>query len=242
MISRPLAIVPTYNELENIDELLDRMLAARPDLHVLVIDDASPDGTAARVQERATQDSRVHLLSRAGKLGLGSAYRAGFTWAIEHGYDACIEIDADLSHNPADIPRLIAALDSGADAAIGSRYLEGVRVLNWPEHRLLLSAGASRYVRALTGLPLTDATSGFKALRTAALEEIDRSQLRADGYGFQVELHWLLWNAGFKLAEVPIVFTERRSGQTKMTLGIAIEAAWRVMQLAVIGSFDKRSS
>jgi dolichol-phosphate mannosyltransferase len=242
VISRPLAIVPTYNELESIDELLDRVLAARPDVHVLVIDDGSPDGTAARVQDRATQDSRVHLLSRSGKLGLGSAYRAGFTWAIEHGYDACIEIDADLSHNPSDIPRLIAALDAGADAAIGSRYLDGVRVLNWPEHRLLLSAGASRYVRALTGLPLTDATSGFKALRTTALEMIDRSQLRADGYGFQVELHWLLWNAGFKLAEVPIVFTERRSGQTKMTLGIAIEAALRVMQLAVIGSFDKRSS
>ncbi|HEY8904132.1 MAG TPA: glycosyltransferase [Chthoniobacterales bacterium] len=242
VISRPLAIVPTYNESESIDELLDRVLAARPDLHVLVIDDASPDGTAAHVQDRAEKDSRVHLLSRTGKLGLGSAYRTGFTWAIEHGYDACIEIDADLSHNPADIPRLLAALDAGADAAIGSRYLDGVRVLNWPEHRLLLSAGASRYVRALTGLPLTDATSGFKALRTTALGIIDRSQLRADGYGFQVELHWLLWNAGFKLAEVPIVFTERRSGQTKMTLGIAIEAAWRVMQLAVIGSFDKRSS
>ncbi len=231
-ITRPLAIIPTYNEAGTIDTLLDSILAASPDIHALVIDDASPDDTAGRVQAHARHGDRIHLLRRTGKLGLGSAYRAGFQWAIDHGYDACIEIDADFSHNPADIPRLLAQLDAGADAAIGSRYLDGVRVINWPEHRLFLSIGASRYVRALTRLPLTDATSGFKALRTAALRGIDWQELRADGYGFQIELHWLLWTAGYRLAEVPIVFTERRVGQTKMTLGIAFEAATRVLQLA----------
>jgi dolichol-phosphate mannosyltransferase len=232
-IRRPIAIVPTYNEAENIAPLLGKILATREDLHVLVIDDASPDGTAALVRAHEAFGDRVHLLERSGKLGLGSAYRTGFDWAIARGYDACLEIDADLSHDPADIPRLIAALDAGADAAVGSRYLEGVRVINWPEHRLLLSAGASRYVRLCTGLPLTDATSGFKALRSSALAAIDRAQLRADGYGFQVELHWLLWTAGCRLVEVPIVFTERRVGQTKMSAGIAIEAAWRVLQLSL---------
>jgi dolichol-phosphate mannosyltransferase len=232
-IQRPIALVPTYNESENIAPLLEKILATRPDTHVLIIDDASPDGTAGRVRGHTAFGERVHLLERKGKLGLGSAYREGFDWAIARGYDACLEIDADLSHDPADIPRLIAALDAGADAAIGSRYLEGVRVINWPEHRLLLSAGASRYVRLCTGLPLTDATSGFKALRVSALQAIDRSLLRADGYGFQIELHWLLWAAGCRLVEVPIVFTERRAGQTKMSAGIAVEAAGRVLQLAL---------
>jgi dolichol-phosphate mannosyltransferase len=232
-IRRPIALVPTYNEAENIAPLLEKILATRPDLHVLIIDDASPDGTAERVRAHAAFGERVHLLERTGKLGLGSAYRTGFDWAITHGYDACLEIDADLSHDPADIPRLIAALDAGADAAIGSRYLDGVRVINWPEHRLLLSAGASRYVRLCTGLQLTDATSGFKALRSSALQAIDRTRLRADGYGFQIELHWLLWTAGCRLVEVPIVFTERRAGQTKMSPGIAVEAAWRVLQLSL---------
>jgi dolichol-phosphate mannosyltransferase len=232
-IQRPIALVPTYNESENIAPLLEKILATRPDLHALIIDDASPDGTARRVREHSEFGHRVHLLERTGKLGLGSAYRTGFDWAITHGYDACLEIDADLSHDPADIPRLIAALDAGADAAIGSRYLDGVRVINWPEHRLLLSAGASRYVRLCTGLPLTDATSGFKALRVSALRAINRSRLRADGYGFQIELHWLLWTAGCRLVEVPIVFTERRAGQTKMSAGIAVEAAWRVLQLSL---------
>jgi dolichol-phosphate mannosyltransferase len=233
-ITRPIVLIPTYNESESIVELLDRALAAHAELHALVIDDNSPDGTAARVRNHAAFGSRVHLLERPRKLGLGSAYREGFRWALDRDYDACIEMDADLSHDPADIPRLIAALDAGADAAIGSRYLDGLRVINWPRHRLWLSTGASSYVHFLTRLPLTDATSGFKALRSAALEKIDWQHLRADGYGFQVELHWLLWKAGFHLVEVPIVFTERRAGHTKMTTGIAAEAAWRVLQLAVI--------
>ncbi len=232
-ITRPLALIPTYNEAGSIDELLVRILSVHPDLHALIIDDASPDGTAARVRAHPAYGTRIRLLERPEKRGLGSAYRDGFRWAIAQGYDACLEIDADLSHDPSDIPRLLAALSAGADAAIGSRYLGGLRVVNWPRHRLLLSTGASQYVRLLTSLPLTDATSGFKALRTAALEGIDWSQLRADGYGFQIELHWLLWTGGFRLVEIPIVFTERRVGQTKMTAGIAFEAARRVLQLAV---------
>lgn len=232
-IARPLVIVPTYNEEGSITSLLDAVLLSDPAVHVLVVDDASPDGTAGKVRSHASFGDRLHLLARSGKLGLGSAYRDGFHWAMDRDYDACIEIDADFSHDPADIPRLVRQLNDGCDAAIGSRYLDGVRVINWPQHRLLLSAGASRFVRAVTGLPLTDATSGFKALRTSALRVIDWSQLRADGYGFQVELHWLLWTAGCRIAEVPIVFTERRVGQTKMTAGIAFEAAWRVVQLAL---------
>ena len=236
-VTRPVALVPTYNESASITALLDRLLAVDERLAVLVIDDASPDGTADLVRGNAAFGARIHLLERSGKLGLGSAYRAGFAWAAAHGHDVCLEIDADFSHDPADIPRLLAALDAGADAAIGSRYLDGVRVINWPEHRLALSVGASRYVRLLTGLPLTDATSGFKALRTAALRVVDPREFRADGYGFQIELHWLLWTAGCRLVEIPIVFTERRAGQTKMTPGIAVEAAARVLQLGVLGLF-----
>jgi dolichol-phosphate mannosyltransferase len=240
-VSRPLALIPTYNEAESITTLLNAVLSARKDLEVLVIDDSSPDGTAGRVRENPHFGTRIRILERPGKKGLGSAYRDGFRWAIEQGYDVCVEIDADLSHDPADIPRLLDALDSGFDAAIGSRYLDGVRVVNWPRHRLLLSTGASCYTQLLTNLPLTDATSGFKAFRTAALQGIDWSQLRADGYGFQIELHWLLWRAGFRIVEVPIVFTERRAGQTKMTVGIAIEAAKRVLQLARLTYFPRRS-
>jgi len=235
-VSKPIVLIPTYNESESIGELLERALASRGDLHALVIDDGSPDGTAAKVRGHSQFGNRLHLLERTSKLGLGSAYREGFQWAMDRGYGACIEMDADLSHDPADIPRLLSALDEGADAAVGSRYLDGLRVVNWPRHRLWLSTGASRYVRLLTGLPLTDATSGFKALRCAALADIDWRQLRADGYGFQVELHWLLWKSGFRLTETPIVFTERRAGHTKMTAGIAVEAAWRVLQLAVMDS------
>jgi dolichol-phosphate mannosyltransferase len=233
-VQRPVVLIPTYNESESITELLDRALAGHDGLHALVIDDNSPDATAARVRSHPLFGSRVHLFERKAKLGLGSAYREGFNWALSRSYDACVEMDADLSHDPADIPRLLEALDNGADAAIGSRYLGGLRVVNWPHHRLWLSTGASRYVQFLTRLPLSDATSGFKALRSAALAGIDWRHLRAEGYGFQVELHWLLWKAGFHLVEVPIVFTERRAGHTKMTAGIAVEAAWRVLQLAVI--------
>ncbi len=228
-----LLIIPTYNEASGIRNTLDKALIANPSLEIVVVDDNSPDQTAKAVQSHPAFKRRVHLVERKGKLGLGSAYKEGFRWAMARGFDTCIQIDADLSHDPADIPRLIDALENGADVAIGSRYSGGVRVMNWPQDRLFLSLGASRLVRALTGLPLTDVTSGFKAIRCAALRDLDWSRFTTEGYGFQVELHFFLWKSGARLVEVPIVFTERREGQTKMTLGIAAEAVWRVLQLAI---------
>ncbi len=231
-IQKPLAISPTYNEAASLPALIQQLLASEAGLHVLIVDDASPDGTADIVKNHPEFGHRIHLLARAGKLGLGSAYREGFRWAEEHGYDACIEIDADLSHDPKDVPRLIDELGHGCDAAIGSRYLNGLRVVNWPEDRLLISAFATQFVRFILGMPLTDATSGFKALRVEALKNLNWENIRADGYGFQVELHHALWKSGAKITEVPITFTERRDGHTKMTLGIALEAAGRVLELA----------
>ncbi|MGA7216411.1 MAG: glycosyltransferase [Terrimicrobiaceae bacterium] len=228
-----IAIVPTYNEASGIARILDRTLAAGSSVEIVVIDDNSPDQTARAVQAHPACGTRVHLVERRGKLGLGSAYKEGFRWAMARGFDTCIQIDADLSHNPSDIPRLIEALEQGADVAIGSRYLGGVRVINWPQGRLFLSLGASKFVRALTGLPLADATSGFKAIRCAALRSLDWSRFKTEGYGFQVELHFFLWKTGARLVEVPIVFTERHAGKTKMTSGIAMEAVWRVFQLAI---------
>jgi dolichol-phosphate mannosyltransferase len=230
---RILVIIPTYNEAPGIGNVLDKTLTAEPSLEILVVDDNSPDQTAKMVQSHPAFHRRVHLVKREGKLGLGSAYKEGFRWATARGFDTCIQIDADLSHDPADVPRLIEALENGADAAIGSRYSGGVRVMNWPQDRLFLSLGASRLVRALTGLPLTDVTSGFKAIRCSALQRLEWDRFTTEGYGFQVELHFFLWKSGARLVEVPIVFTERRSGETKMTVGIAAEAAWRVVTLAI---------
>jgi dolichol-phosphate mannosyltransferase len=233
-IQRPLAISPTYKEAESLPGMLTKLLATRENLHVLIVDDASPDGTADIVKNHPEFQKRIFLLERAGKLGLGSAYREGFRWASGNGYDACIEIDADLSHDPKDIPGLLESLESGKnDVVIGSRYLNGLRVVNWPEHRLLISSFGTQYVRFVLGMPLTDATSGFKALRVNALNQLDWSDIRAEGYGFQVELHHSLWRAGARIAEYPITFTERRDGHTKMSAAIALEAAIRVLELAL---------
>jgi len=231
-IQRPLAIMPTYNEADSIQQMLAELASITPELHVLVVDDASPDGTAEFVKANPDFGTRIFLHERKGKLGLGSAYRDGFSWAASQGYDACIEIDADHSHDPAAIPLLLARLNAGYDAAIGSRYLEGLRVVNWPEYRLLISSFGTQFVRVITGLPLTDATSGFKALRVAALQAVPAHSLQADGYGFQVELHHALWQAGARLTEVPITFTERSTGETKMSASIALEAFQRVFLLA----------
>ncbi len=232
-ILRPVVVIPTYNESTSLPRTLEKVFASHEKVEVLVVDDASPDGTGECVKNHPEFGRRLHLLARAGKLGLGSAYKEGFHWAFDRGFDACLEMDADLSHDPADIPRLLQTLDDGADAAIGSRYLGGVRVMNWAEGRLFLSTGASRFVRLGPGLPLTDATSGFKALRVSVLRTLNWKQFRAGGYGFQVELHHALWQAGARIVEVPIVFTERRDGETKMTIGIALEAAWRTLRLGL---------
>ena len=210
---RPLLVLPTYNEAVSLPAVLARLFAPAGPLQVLVVDDGSPDGTAGVVRAHAEFDRRLFLLERAGKLGLGSAYRDGFAWALARDYTAAIEMDADLSHDPDDVPRLLAALDDGADLAIGSRYIQGISVVHWPLARLLLSIGAGYYVRILTGLPLSDPTSGFKAIRREALVRLEREKIRAEGYGFQIELHFKAHRAGLKLREIPIVFTERRDGQ-----------------------------
>ena len=232
-ITRPLVVLPTYNESEMIQMALDEVLEKASNVEVLVVDDGSPDGTAAKVKSHSMYGERVHILERPGKAGLGSAYRAAFQWALKMGYDAVVEMDADLSHDPADVPRLLEALSEGADMAVGSRYLNGIRILNWPQSRLWISTFGGFYARSLTGLPLTDPTSGFKAIRRRVLQELDWGKFTAQGYGFQVELHFFAWQAGFNIVEVPIIFTERREGCSKMSAHIALEAAKRVLQLSV---------
>ena len=232
-IQKFLVILPTYNEGETIQHLLREVQAKAPGGEILVVDDNSPDGTAALVKKTPGFGKKIHLVERPGKVGLGSAYKEGFQWALKRGYDAVVEMDADLSHDPADVPKLLQTLNDGADIAVGSRYLNGVRVLNWPQSRLWVSSFGGWYARLLTGLPMTDPTSGFKAIRRRVLEGLDWDKFTAQGYGFQIELHFLAWQGGFHLQEVPIVFTERREGQSKMSLQIAQEAALRVLQLAL---------
>jgi dolichol-phosphate mannosyltransferase len=232
MITKALVVIPTYNERESINKAIDLVLASPRNLEVLVVDDGSPDGTADVVKARPEFQKRVHLLTGQGKAGLGSAYRRGFQWAIQKGYEAAIEMDADLSHDPADIPKLLEALESGAHIAVGSRYLGGISVLNWPQSRLFISTFGGFYVRTLTALPMTDPTSGFKAIRAEVLRDLDWSKVQAEGYAFQIELHHTAWKSGYTLKEVPIVFTERREGDSKMSMAISLEAAWRVLKLA----------
>lgn len=228
-----LIILPTYNEAGIISKTLQEIQTKAPAADILVVDDNSPDETATRVRQAPEFGKKVHLLERPGKAGLGTAYKEGFQWALQRGYDAVVEMDADLSHDPADVPKLLQALADGSDVAVGSRYLNGVRVLNWPQSRLWVSSFGGWYARLLTGLPMTDPTSGFKAIRRRVLEGLDWKKFKAQGYGFQIEIHFLSWQAGFRLQEVPIVFTERREGQSKMSLTIAREAALRVLQLAL---------
>lgn len=228
-----LIILPTYNEAGIISKTLQEIQTKATAADILVVDDNSPDETATRVRQAPEFGKKVHLLERPGKAGLGTAYKEGFQWALQRGYDAVVEMDADLSHDPADVPKLLQALADGSDVAVGSRYLNGVRVLNWPQSRLWVSSFGGWYARLLTGLPMTDPTSGFKAIRRRVLEGLDWKKFKAQGYGFQIEIHFLSWQAGFRLQEVPIVFTERREGQSKMSLTIAREAALRVLQLAL---------
>jgi len=227
-------VVPTYDEAENVAALLRLVLALPDGYHILVVDDASPDGTADRVRALAAEfPERVHLLERAGKQGLGTAYLAGFRFALARGYTYVCELDADFSHNPADLPLLVGAVRDGADLAIGSRYVGGVRVLNWPLSRLMLSYGAGVYARAITRMPVQDVTAGFKCFHRRLLEAIDLSRIRSNGYAFQVEMKYHAWARGFRLVEVPITFTERTEGQSKMSKAIVREAAWKVWELPV---------
>lgn len=236
-MSDSIIIIPTYNERENIAAIIHAVMALQPHLFdVLVIDDGSPDGTAAIVrdlQQEGELAGRLHLIERSGKLGLGTAYIAGFRWALEHGYAYVFEMDADFSHDPADLPRLYEACSGaeGADVAIGSRYVSGVNVVNWPMGRVLMSYFASKYVRLITGIPVHDTTAGFKCYRRRVLETIDLDAIRFKGYAFQIEMKYSAHCLGFKIKEVPVVFVNRQLGTSKMSGGIFGEALLGVIQL-----------
>ena len=229
-----LVIIPTYNERENIGEMIGRLLGLPCAVDVLVVDDGSPDGTADVVRAWMEHEPRIHLLERPAKLGLGSAYRDGFRYALEHGAEFIFEMDADFSHDPAVIPRFLEAARD-ADLVLGSRYLDGkVTVVNWPLDRLILSYLANLYSRIITGLPVHDATGGFKCFRRRALEAINLDQVRSDGYAFQIEMSYKCWRKGFKIVEIPITFVDRRAGVSKMNNKIVWEAAWMVWRLRIM--------
>lgn len=231
-----LVIIPTYNELDNISTLLDVVLAQNDTLEVLIIDDNSPDGTAAVVEAKMAEQPRIHLIRRPGKMGLGSAYVTGFRYALERGYEYILEMDADFSHNPADLTRLLAEA-TRQDLVIGSRYVSGVNIVNWPFRRLLISYFASKYVRVITGMPVKDPTAGFKCFRRRVLESIDLNTILSDGYAFQIEMHFRAWVKGFRIKEIPIIFTERINGVSKMSKHIVWEAAWMVWRLQLMKLF-----
>ena len=226
-LGRVLVVVPTYDERDNLGPVLDRLAAAVPSAHVLVVDDGSPDGTGALADERARADERVHVLHRTAKAGLGAAYVAGFGWAREHGYDVVVEMDADGSHAPEQLPRLLAALEH-ADLVLGSRWVPGGEVVDWPLSRELLSRGGNAYTRAVLRLPLRDATGGYRAFRRHVLDALPLGEVSSRGYCFQVDLAWQAWRAGFRVVEVPITFVERVRGTSKMNRAIVVEALWRV--------------
>jgi len=232
-VERPLIILPTYNEADNITQILEAIESLPRQISILVVDDSSPDGTAKMVTDYPSFDRNVFLLKRPKKSGLGSAYREGFQWALKNGYDVCLQMDSDFSHDPNDIPRLLNAVDDGADIATGSRYVNGISVINWPLHRLLLSLWAGLYTRLITGLPLSDPTTGFKAIRGTVLEELSNWRINSDGYAFLIETSFFSRKNGFTIKEIPIIFTERRNGQSKLTFSSKIESAIRVMQLGL---------
>jgi dolichol-phosphate mannosyltransferase len=232
MDPKTLVIVPTYNERENLPALVKKIFSLPVKVDLLVVDDNSPDGTGKMADEFAQQHPGLHVLHRAEKNGLGRAYIAGFKWALERGYEFIMEMDGDFSHNPDDIPAFIrTALEEKADCVIGSRYSKGIRVINWPLKRLILSMGAGMYVRAITGLPLSDPTGGFKLFRRAALQSLDLEAVRSNGYSFQIELSHKLWRQGLKIAETPIIFTDRFHGSSKMSKKIVREALVMVWRL-----------
>jgi dolichol-phosphate mannosyltransferase len=227
---RALVVIPTYNERVNLPLIVPNILQQDSRLEVLVVDDNSPDGTGQLADEMAAADSRIHVLHRPGKAGLGKAYLAGFRWALDRGYDFIFEMDADFSHDPKFLVDFLRAIEH-ADLVIGSRYRTGVNVINWPISRLLLSLGANQYAMLVTGLPVMDSTGGFKCFRREVLESIDFERVRSNGYSFQIEMTFRAWKKGFRLVEIPIVFTDRVEGQSKMNKRIVREAVWMVWWL-----------
>ena len=231
-MNKKLVIIPTYNEKENIADIINAVFSLEGNFHVLVIDDGSPDGTADIVKGLMSEgDKRLHLIERSGKLGLGTAYLTGFKWALENGYDYVFEMDADFSHDPKDLLRLNRACREGADVAIGSRYCNGVSVVDWPMSRIVMSYFASTYVRRVLRMNIFDTTAGFVCYTRKVLEAIDMDNVRMKGYGFQIEMKYTAWKHGFKIKEVPIIFTNRQKGTSKMSGGIFGEAFWGVIGL-----------
>jgi dolichol-phosphate mannosyltransferase len=228
--SKAVVIIPTYNESDNVGNMLKVLSELYPELSVLIVDDGSPDGTARIVKDWQAGHPNVHLIERSGKLGLGTAYITGFKWALERGFEFIFEMDCDFSHDPKDIQALLSAAQS-CDLAIGSRYIGGIRILNWPMKRLLLSYFASIYTQIITGMQIQDATGGFKCFRASTLRQIDLDKIFSNGYSFQIELNYKTWKKGLKLQEVPITFSERREGQSKMSAKIVREAVWAVWRM-----------
>jgi len=236
---RALVVIPTYNEAVNLPQILPQVLEQDPRLEVLVVDDASPDGTGRIADDMAGANPRLHVLHRAGKLGLGTAYITGFRWALERGYDYVFEMDADFQHDPAHLKEFLTAIQD-ADVVLGSRYLHGkVTIVNWPMSRLMLSYFANVYARLFTGLSVWDLTGGFKCFRRRVLEAIDLSQVGSNGYAFQIEMSVRAWRKGFKLREIPIVFVDRAEGQSKMNRAIVREAVWKVPRLRLMAWFGR---
>lgn len=232
-MDRKIVIIPTYNEKENIENIIRAVFALKEGFHILVIEDGSPDGTASIVKKMQKEfPERLHMIERTGKLGLGTAYITGFKWSVREGYDYIFEMDADFSHNPEDLPRLYEACSKeGADLAIGSRYCNGISVINWPIGRVIMSYYASVYVRTVLGMKIYDTTAGFKCYRRRVLETIALDKIRMKGYGFQIEMKYTTYRLGFKIKEVPIIFVDRKEGTSKMSSGIFGEAFWGVMKL-----------
>jgi dolichol-phosphate mannosyltransferase len=230
---KSLIIVPTYNEKENVERLVGALFDLDREIEILIVDDSSPDGTGDIADRLAARDQRVHVLHRPGKLGLGSAYIQGFKFALNHGYDLIFEMDADFSHDPSYIPHFLEKIQD-CDVVLGSRYIQGVNVINWPISRLLLSYFANLYTRIVTGLPVKDATGGFKCFRRETLKAVDLDQVRSDGYSFQIEMTFKCWKRGFRVCEIPIIFYERQKGHSKMSKKIVHEAVWMVWRLRLL--------
>lgn len=241
MANDTLVIVPTYNEAHNIQKIIEAVMALDEPSDILIVDDGSPDGTAHIVKKKAEEYSgRVHLIERSGKLGLGTAYVEGFRFALRESYSYVCEMDADFSHDPTDIPRLVEKVKKGeTDVAVGSRYSNGISIINWPLTRLILSYSANLYARMVTGLPIFDTTAGFKCIHRNVLETISIDRIKSNGYAFQIELHFRAWKAGFRISEVSIIFREREEGVSKMSKSIVWEAIWRVWSLKLKSIFGK---
>lgn len=235
-MKKTLIIIPTYNELNNIQKLVPLLRSEYPQVDVLVVDDNSPDGTGKKVLELAESDPQIHLIEREGKLGLGTAYVRGFKFALENGYDAAMEMDADFSHDPKEVKNFLREIEEN-DLVIGSRYIKGVNVVNWPMSRLLLSYFANIYTKVITGMPIYDATGGFKCFRREVLESINLDKITSNGYSFQIEMNFKTWKKGFRVKEIPIIFVDRADGSSKMSKHIVYEAIFMVWKLRFASMF-----